>query len=157
MPKLVGTVTETAADTFTQKSVQTGLLGQIERAIRIRGVQYQVTASFTNAAVAQAFSFGIWRQSKTAFPLVTDQSVFFTETWTTQVMTAVGQLVRPNHSGLWIPPLDVIVVEDPIYIGVQGQSTGVIHSVFFGIVYEVIELSEVERLALLAESLSSNA
>jgi hypothetical protein len=157
MPKLVGSVVESAADTYTQAEIQTGLLGQVRRAARIAGIQFQLSSGFSSAAASQTLAFGLQRQSKTAEPNIDDQSVVWKEKYFTTIATSVGQVIQPDLNGIWVPPLDILIVEDPVYIWIRGVATTMQHTLRVGVIYEVVELSEVERLALLAESLSSLA
>lgn len=159
MAKIYGNAVQGAADAFVQGSIQTALQGQTEQAFQVNSIEYEVVnpAVFSGALTLGGqdveFSVAITRRSKTAMPLISDVDVI--KKWKTGlgVWTAANAAVNPDLVGLWVPAGTVVLVEDPIYFQLDSTGTGVTIELNIAIDYDIVRISDIDRLTLLTQSL----
>lgn len=149
MPRLSVATVESAANTFTDGSQVTGLEGQTNRGYRILEASWEFDAALVVAS-GDEINFALCRQAKTAMPLVTDVDVLYKFS---QFMISAAAYVSTNIVE-WKPTREIIIVEDPIHLVVQGTSLASALTISGEIFYEVVSISEIDRLTLLTQSLS---
>lgn len=147
MSKLSVTLTQGANDAFVQAEIQTGLLGLSRRAYRLNEVQVE----FPTAILPGQYELCITRRSKSAMPDLTDLDVFrkwkFAYTFTTSGSTVI------ETTFVWTPPSEIIIVEDPIYAQLDTALTSAANTVKMLLDVSQVEISEIDRLTLLTQSL----
>lgn len=155
MPFLTSLITQGGADAFVQTSIATGLLGQTDRAYQILELSFEFVfpVMFAPAAANQEVELTLTRRTKAAVPNFTDKDVFYKWKWGQTGATAVGSFVQPLMSQQWRPPAPLLIVEDPIYCQLDSTATTITQIVDFRIEYEIVRISEVDRLTLLTLSL----
>jgi len=158
MGRLVATITQGGADAFVQATMETALTGQTKQAYKVLEIQIEnanANSIFFGAGVAEEWEIALSRRSKAAIPEISDVDVIKKFKFGTTYQTAVGQGVQPDGILLWQPPagLEPIVVEDPLYIQLDSNATGLTHSAIVVVTYELVTISEVDRLNLIAQSL----
>jgi hypothetical protein len=151
MPRLSVAVTESGAATFTQTAQVTGLEGQTTVAFRILEATFESDFHLAATGAADGVDLALYRQSRTAMPSVDDVDVMFKYSVRTMLGGEVGLMSRVIE---WKPTRDVLIVEDPIYLAVLGVSTAGAFVVTGEIFYEVVNISAIDRLTLLTQSLS---
>lgn len=165
MPRLVGSVTQGGADAFAIAEVQTALSGQTRQAYLVKQITLQLDSGpFTSNAGIQATQVALCRRVKAAIPTIDDIDVLKMWDFASQIATAVGQIVQPEGQRLWtwhVPSPDarkisdgaIMVVEDPLYLMIDSASTTLLMTARIAIEYEIAQVTEVERLNLIAASL----
>jgi len=148
---LYASAVQGGADAYVQSSFVTGLSGLSKTAYRVRSIIYE-TARGPGAANSN-FEFAISRRTKAAMPLITDPNLLHKYKLGTE-MTTSGQSNTPlviqfNFS----ENEDLLIVEDPLYFEFDTQTTGLAQTAYLRIGYNVVTLSEVDRLELLASQL----
>jgi len=148
---LSGAVTQSAADTFTAAEMATGL-SNVNLAYRIRGIMLQfpgpvevdsfVTIQLARRSSASALSLGdrtlIWQMTKTI------------------KLTTSGIFVYEPEPYIPIPKdLELLIVEDPIYIFCNSGTTGVANTARARIFYEEVRITDLAKVTALAESLNA--
>lgn len=158
MAKLTGTILMGGADAFVEASVITALEGNQQTAYRIREITWEIiapaaTTVFPSSANAnQNFEFAVSRRTKAAMPDISDTDVFHKWTLASNIMTAAGSNFGVG-GGSWTPQLEVLIVEDPIYVQLDSTATGYTYQLAFAIEYESQRISQLDRLTLLTQSL----
>jgi hypothetical protein len=147
---LQGTVVQGGADAFVQSSIVTALAGQSRQAYRVLGLHVEIDRFFMAAGANIEVAFT--RRTKAAMPLISDVDVVHKFKWGMEFTTSGG--FNQYAIGDWIPAGDVIIVEDPLYVQLDSNATTGTHTVAWQLEYEIITLSEVDRLNLLARSLT---
>lgn len=153
---LTGSVTQGGADAFAQAEIATALTGVGNVAYRVRELLFEITnAQFIHVANSSTFEIALSRRSKTAMPLVTDRDVIAKFKSGAAQLTAVGEVTRQDGVIRYTFTEDdeVLVVEDPIYLVVDGTATTLTLTVAARIGYERASISAVDRLTLLTQSL----
>lgn len=159
MARLTGTVTQGANDAFAIAEVQTALQGQTRNAYRIAEITAQLVLpanqSFPtqSASALQSLQIALSRRTKTAMPNITDVDLLKLFELRSAFATAVGYGNLMQGPFVWQPPSDMIVVEDPLYLMIDSNGTAVTWGAVVTIEYEVVTISEVDRLTLLTQSL----
>ncbi len=155
MANLLGNVVQGSADAFAQASIQTALEGQTRRAYQINEVSFEVTGVqvFSGTTTIQDFEFALTRRSKSAMPDLDDLDLIHKWKFLGTNATSVGQVLQPDAIQVWQPSGVVLIVEDPIYIQVDSTATTNTFNIDVLIDYTVVDISEVDRLTLLTQSL----
>jgi hypothetical protein len=156
MARIVGTATQGSADAFVEASIQTALQGQTKNAYKITAVTYEFAVpNVFNAGggAANDVELCLTRRTKTAMPDIDDVDVIKKWKFGSVALTGVGQIVQPPLIGIWVPELETIIVEDPIYMQLDSTATTVTITANLAIEYELVQISEVDRLTLLTQSL----
>lgn len=158
MPSLFASVTQGAADAFAQATMATALQGFTNRAYRINQAEFELITpinAFPNIAAAalQDLEIGFGRRTKAAMPDIDDEDLIYKWAWRAGAPTSAGLQYPFPAINVWQPTADVLIVEDPIYWWVDSTATALTWSVKCRIDYELVEISEVDRLTLLTQSL----
>lgn len=155
MARLIATVTQGSNDAFAEAEIQTALQGQTDRAYRIRRILYQLPGpnSLSGSSNVQG---RITRQSQASLPTIDDVSLIDAVEYQLGVATAVG-IVKfdPIVEHLFADELNVLIVEDPIYIQIDSNATGASNTMRAVIEYETVQISIADRLSLLQQLLSN--
>jgi hypothetical protein len=152
MPSLSVSVTQGGADAFVQASMQTGLEGQVRQAFKILQASWEWTNNgLPSSASPTNLEIAISRRTKAAMPLISDNDVIYKWLMGWRVLTS-GIAV---YEGIqrWQPMGDVFIVEDPVYIQVDSAATAQANNIVLRIDYDIVTLTELERLTLLTQSL----
>lgn len=156
--KLTFTATEGSADAFVQEEIETGLQVanvtgvKTSTAYRIIEIVAKVTAlPFVDGCY---FDLTFTRQSKAATPTLADRTLIWAYSREVELATSGAfpqeQIVRWQPA----PGTNVLIVENPIYVQLDSGATSLSMSTTGYILYEPVTVSEVDRLALLSQSLS---
>jgi len=152
MPKLVGSVTEGSNDAFAEASIVTQLstlsrtawvieLISIERSVRCIGVD------------AADISVCLSRGTKTAMPNVNDRDVIFktrkANSFTTSGATNQDMIDHFN------PTNELLIVEEVLYLQIDSTSIGTTVAAYISIDVRAKQISEAQRLGILAGRISS--
>lgn len=169
MAKLFFTAVQGAADAFVEATIQTALTGQTKSAYRVNEIGWEFDGApprpLSNVAAQQDAELCITRRTKAAMPALNDVDVIMKKHWSMIAGTAVGYVMQPVDAvcGVWTPPNPdalkisdgaVIIVEDPLYVQLDSTLTGLTLTVVGYIDYDLVTVTEVERLTLIAQSLS---
>lgn len=148
MARLVGTATQGSADAFVSASVATALSGQTSRAFRVNFINFE----FTNRPAAGSdFEVALVRRDKTAMPTSYDVDVICKYRQLYALTTSGAIMI--DRTWQFTPTGDLLIVEDPIYLMIDSTSTSVSNNVVISLDYELVTISEVDRLTLLTQSL----
>jgi hypothetical protein len=157
MARLYATVTQGGADAFAQNSFLTGLEGQTRQAYLVNGVGYEFVLpappTFPRAVANQDIQLCMTRRSKTAMPLNSDVDVIKKFAWASGYSTGVGAAPLFPMIDEWVPPGRTLIVESSIYIQIDSTATTAIWAALVWIDVEIVNISEVDRLTLLTQSL----
>jgi hypothetical protein len=160
MARIYGNALQGGADAFVIASFATALEGQTELAYQVKQVGYEVilpaTGQFpaTGVAAAQDLEIALLRRTKAAMPNYDDSDIIKKWKWGALGATAAGWPTTFESAGVWVPPLEVLVVEDPLYIALDSTATTLTYEVIVYIEYDVVRISQIDRLTLLTQSLS---
>ena len=146
---LRATLTQGSNDAFVQVEMDTGLAGQTRRAFRIGQIEleFPTTIAGSNALWEVALS----RRSKAAMPNVSDLDVIRKFKQKNSLITS-GAIVVPAID-VWVPQAEVLVVEDTMYWQLDTDQTSATNVVQARVLYDLVEISEIDRLTLLTQSL----
>lgn len=150
---LVGTATQGAADAYVEAEIATALSGLNTVSYRVR----EILLEFDGTAIAgdqDELEIALSRRTKAAMPLVTDRDVI--AKWTKGVrMTTSGTVENIGVVRLtFTEDDDLRIVEDPIYLQVDSASIGAALTISARIGYERVNISALDRLTLLTNSLA---
>jgi len=151
MPYLYASATQGGADAFVQAELATALTGQTRNAYRVQEITLELAQRIV-AVNASDLSVAITRRSKAAMPNITDVDVIRKFTWAVGVAGASGAVAEETIV-VWTPPAQVLIVEDPLYIQLDSTSTALTNTAIIRIEYEVVNISDIDRLTLLTQSL----
>jgi len=150
----VVTLTQGSADAFVQGSILTNLSGS-GQAWKVRQVWREISSVSTGFPGADCeFSVAITRRSKAAMPLISDTDVV----WKDQHVFGVTTSGATDFDGVIIDNFDdpgIIMPEDTIYAQLDSTGTGGAVTAILRINYEIVKISELDRLTILAGSLTN--
>jgi len=150
---LVIALTQGGADAFVQGSVLTGLSGR--QAYNLKSVEIEPATLTTWAQLLAADSsveIALTRRSKAAMPTIADNDVLFKQTFVIAFTTSGAAFVTlgtPYNFALEMP-----IVEDTIYAQLDSTTTGVVLGALVRMNVELDTMSDIDRLNLIARSLS---
>jgi hypothetical protein len=147
---LTGSATQGSADAFVQAEISTALSGQTQRAFRVREVLFEHPLIAGNGA---NIAISLSRRSKTAEPVITDRDVMAKVNVSVSLTTSGAFPLERVRRLTWAEDDELLIVEDPIYLVVDSASTGAANTVYCRIGYELVNISAVDRLTLLTQSL----
>lgn len=154
MARLIATVTQGSNDAFAEAEVQTGLSGQTDRAYRIRRIIWEFPAVV--GASGYNIQGSLTRQSQASLPNIQEASLLDAVSRYLALSTAVGFTIYENIvEHLFAEELNVLVVEDPIYIQIDSNASSTTNTLRAVIEYETVQISISDRLALLQQLLSN--
>ncbi len=151
MARLIGTVTQGAADAFAIASIQTALTGQTRQAYRV--LEIAVEGLRQNQVNGSNVELALCRRTKAAMPLISDPDVMWKHK--TGAYLATSGVVWGDEVLRYQPPSDqqMIIVEDPLYLAIDSNATALTQTAVMVIEYELVTISDVDRLTLLTQSL----
>lgn len=140
-------------DAFVQAQIATGLFGQTKTAYRVREIITEWSGTLGAGNAAQ-YEFALTRKSFAAMPVLTDKSLIV-KTKRIGSFTTSGQAVIPQIERIIYSDLDnLLIVEDPVYAQLDSNASGATNTLLVRIGYEIVTLSDVDRLTLIAQSLA---
>lgn len=150
---LTAIVTQSAADTFTEAEVPTGLAAIGNQAFRIIEIVSQISSpgQVDNATLRGSLT----RKSFASDPNITERSLiykrFVENQFTTSGYAVFDRLDRQKFDTVD----DLLVVEDPLFIQCTSTLTTAANVFQIRIGYQQVRISEVDRLQIIANTLSS--
>lgn len=151
------TLTQGSADAFVQVSMATALTGLTKTSYRLKTLEWEFGQAWSAASGAD-YQFNLSRKSYAAMPTspMLEKSNIFAYRQGSIQLSAVGALLAPPRVGryIWDDDDAPIIVEDPLYWQLDTASTSATNVVYVRAGYWVDSISEVDRLQLVANSLS---
>lgn len=147
------TLTQGSADAFVQASMATGLQGQTKAGYRIREVVLEGAGNSAFAQTGGTFEISCSRKSLAAMPVLTEKSLIAKWKWINSFTTSGLAVIQQTRREVFSDADNLIVVEDPFYWQLDSNGTSVASTVYVRVGYEIVTLSEVDRLTLIANSL----
>lgn len=161
MPRLTQVITEGAADAFVNTAMATALNGITRTAYRLLELTAEMVVPAlpmfpTGAAAVQDFELCLSRRTKAAMPVISDVDVIQKFVRASHFATAVGYGPVFDPVLKWTPPAAsrILIVEDPLYLQLDSTATGQALSFVVTLDYEVVSITELDRLTLLTQSLT---
>lgn len=150
---LTATVTQGSNDAYVESSVPTGLGAVGNVAFRVRELYFLLpTLPNTNGADVQV---SLHRKTSASMPLVTDRWLVYTHLRVVQFTTSGATIQDRSLRVTFTTDDNLLVVEDPIYFALDSTSTAATNTARVRIGYEQVRISEVDRLSLIAETLTT--
>jgi len=151
MPRLTGTATQGGADAFAEATINTALSGQTRQGYNVTRLSLELSTGFNWPATSEV-EVSLTRRTKAAMPDIDDPDVLKKWKVRNAVLTS-GTTVADALLEFLPPDRSMIIVEDPIFLQIDSTSTTGTQSAIVVIEFEVITLSEVDRLSILVASL----
>lgn len=148
---LVVSATQGSADAFVEAQITTGLQNVARQAFRIRRIEFQFPPI---VAVDSSFSLCLARKTLAAIPTMTAHSVIRLHTRQVELTTSGLGIVDLQAEWTYSREEDLVIVEDPLYFQCDSATTSAANTFYCRIGYETRTITEVERLAIVAASLS---
>jgi hypothetical protein len=149
MPRIVGSVTQGGNDAFAVNSIQTALSGQTRLAYDVKRIILE-TPRLAQGAAAN-WQVQLSRRTKAAIANITDVDIL--AYWYRYMhFTTSGSEIEERIIEQ-VPQTRMLIVEDPIYLLIDSNGTSLAQTAYVAIEYDLVEISEVDRLTLLTESL----
>lgn len=149
------TLTQGSADAYIQASISTALTGLTKTAYRMASLEIELPSLAIGAS--SDWQFSLSRKSFAAMPtsMYIEKSCIWYYRRQQYVATAVG-IVYDVRSMFWKWSDDdaPIIVEDPIYGQLDTSGTSLTNVLYGRIGYWIDSISEIDRLQLVANSLS---
>lgn len=150
---LVISMTQGSADAFVQGSVLTGLSGR--SAYNIRAFYMEITSPQTyagNLSADSSLEVVITRRSKTAVTTLADVDVL--HKWSfINALTTSGEIFF-EATKVYVPELEVPIVEETLYAHVDSSAIGAALTVVVRMDVALDTMSDIDRLNLIARSLT---
>lgn len=150
------TLTQASADAFIQASIATALSGLTKTSYRLALLEVEVPKPLPTPDGTD-YQLSLTRKSYTAMPtsMILEKSNIFYWRRVNSANTAVGYAYQERVlRWSWQDDDAPIIVEDPIYAQLDTASTSLSNVVYGRIGYWQDAISEVDRLTLIANSLS---
>lgn len=154
MARFLGSVTQGAADAFAQGTVVTGLEGQTTQAFRIQRIEVEFDYAAIFALTAgNDIEVALSRRSKTAMPSIQDVDVI--KKFHPAFALVTSGAAQQNNILEFVPAPgeDIILVEDPIFLDIDSTATGIVQTALLVVTYEIVTISQIDRLLLITQSL----
>lgn len=144
--------TQGSADAFVQAQFSTGLSGQTATVGKIREILWEMpNLGAVNLASAE---FSITTKTQAAMPTLLDKSIIIRSKVQVNFGTS-GMAVYENvRRFTFQADDDLLFVSDPLYFQFDTNATAAVNTGYLRIGYTLEKISEVDRLTLLANSLS---
>lgn len=153
---LLASATQGSADAFKEVEIPTGLINLGTQAYRIRRIEWNAPTMIATAT--NNWEASITRKSFSSAPGVNQNALINRVSVGRTFGSAVGnidqQFAGPAMTFTYDRDEELVIVEDPLYLQLDSAGTSAANSVQVRIGYEVRSISTVERLALIAASLS---
>lgn len=147
---LTGTVTQGSADAFAEAQVATALQGLSNVAFRVREILFERSSV---GAASSTIALWLARRTKAAQPRVSDRDVLAMWNTTFQLTTSGAEERELVHRQVFSEDDELLIVEDPLYLGIDSGSTSQALTGYVRIGYERVSISALDRLTLLTASL----
>lgn len=149
---LTATVTQGSNDAFAETEIPTGLAAVGNVAFRIRELVSEIPSlAATNAVEIEV---ALTRKTFAAMPSVTERTLLYKRKIRVSLTTSGTFLEECVDRVKYDADDNLLIVEDPIYLSVDSNATSASNSVRIRIGYEQIRISEVDRLQLIAQTLT---
>lgn len=150
--RAIVTATQGSANAFVSATLNTNLSPQDSYAWAIQRISYQLYDSTVFSAIAgdADWQVALAKQTKASMPLISDPDILYEDSLAIAFTTS-GQMGIPLVSRTDMPP-GVILVGGQAYLLFDSSGLGSAASIVMAIDYEVIKLSEVDFLRLLASA-----
>jgi hypothetical protein len=158
MSRLTVTALSGGADAFVQAEMATALTGIKGTAFKVLELSYEfvlpaVSVFPQGAAASQDVQISLTRRTKTAVPNLGDVDLIHKWAWSAAYYTAANVNPPFPKVGRYQPPGEILIVEDPLYLQLDSTATTATWSVVVNLEYEVVKISDIDRLSLLTLSL----
>lgn len=154
MARLSASVTQSAANTYTEAQITTGLSGLTTRAYQIRSINFEYSAALEGNDGDQ-LEWQLTRRTKTAMTQMTDVDCIVKQKDAAVLVGAAGGWYYPLVQQ-WVPARDTFIVEDPIYLASDANGLAAAVTVYVEIFYDLVTVSELDRLSLIVQSLEQD-
>lgn len=150
---LVISLTEGSADAFVQGSVLTGLSGRQAYNVRAFYLEFPTPQTLAgNLSADSSIEVTITRRSKTAIPNLTDSDVLHKWSFINSLTTSGEVFFEATR--LYMPDLEVPVVEETLYAQLDSSAIGVALVAIVRMDVEIDTMSDIDRLNLITRSLT---
>jgi len=146
--------TQGGADAFVSVEMPTGLSSFPKQAYRIHWVDF-VLPNMAQAAAFQDMIVALSRRQKAAMPFITDPDLIHQVVRRKNFLTSGSDVNDGNVSREFshVEAGETLVVEDPLYLLLDSTGTGVANTTYCRIHFEIVNITELDRLTLLTNSL----
>lgn len=153
MPRITGSALQGGADAYVEASINTALTGQTRQGYNVTRITFEgANWAFGGSGVFE-YEVALSRRSKAAMPDIDDPDVILK--WAPAFRLSTSGGFQGDKIIEFLPPdRSMIIVEDPIYLELDSNNTAGANNVIAVIEFEVITLSEVDRLSILVNSLT---
>jgi hypothetical protein len=147
-------VTQGGADAFAiSAAFDTGLSGQTQRAYRVRELLFEFPRPSAGAITNTNQELALCRRTKTAMPVITDKDVIAKVAWRVEIATSGAYLLDAVKRSAFTEDDELLIVEDSLYLAIDSNATTLTSTAYCRIGYELVNISAVDRLTLLTQSL----
>lgn len=145
---LSATLTQGSADAFKETEMATGLSSLANFAYRIREIVWEFSS--TNGANGGAnYELSLTHTTQAAIPTYLTRALIAKEKYMNQLVTS-GAFTMPQIRRIQYTNEDnVLVVTESIFAQLDSAASSVANTVYCRVGYEVVTLSELERLNIL--------
>lgn len=140
---LLGSLTLSAANTFTQQSLNTNI--DAPAALLIKAVEFSWNEALN--ANAEQIEIQLTQDSKTSMVGINDKDVIAKMT-REEILATSGVHIDPYQQMIVLPKPGIIVVRDTIYLGGNSAGLAGVATYQVKVYYEQIKLSTAEALTL---------
>jgi hypothetical protein len=148
---LTGSAVQGGADAFVESEIPTALSGIGNASFRVREILFQ----FSNIGEVDCDqTIALSRRSKTAMPLVTDRDVLAMVSLVFRITTSGATYTSYIFRQTFTEDDDLRIVEDPLFLQLDSTNTSLTLTGYCRIGYERVNISQVDRLTLLTQSLA---
>lgn len=152
---LYGTVTQGSADAFATSSISTGLAGLTRQAMRIRELLVQWPVLSIASLNGSVVELALTRTVPTAIPTLASLGLIWFGSRISRFTTS-GQAWGPlTERYTWAEDDENLVVEDAINLSIDSATTSGSNVALARIGFEIVNISELERLNLRLDSLAA--
>jgi hypothetical protein len=142
--------TQGSADAFVQSTVATGLYGQTKTAYLVR----ELVMEWPAAVNAANWEFEIGIKTAAAMSNMADKTLLFRFKRQSLFTTSGGQVFDLHQRFVFSTDESFLFVSDPIYFRFDSNATSASNTAYLRMGYQQVTLNDVDRLSLLASSLS---
>lgn len=147
---LTASVTQGSADAFAEAEMATALSGISNVAFRVRELIFEFS---TVGSVSSQMAIWLSRRTKTAQPKITDRDILALVHNSYQFTTSGAAVRSFVHRYTYDEDDELLIVEDPLYLGIDSASTAQTLTGYCRVGYERVSISALDRLTLLTQSL----
>jgi hypothetical protein len=149
---LWATATQLSNDAYVSQSFATGLYGQTGIAYQVRELQIEIPGPLEVDSVSYEIAIGI--KSLAAMPNISDKSVLYRRKRTIKFGTSGVFYWENVIREVFSSDESFYLVSDPAYLMFDTNATSASNTCYVKIGYQVVKLADVDRLTLLAASLT---